>query len=57
MGYVPLNLYILTGDKRFKADFHKQWKRTAIGILITGSICFGALISGAIYLILTIGGL
>ncbi len=56
MGYVIPHIYILTGDKRFKADFEKQIKRDTIGIALTGVACLLLLIGGGIYSILSAGG-
>ncbi len=56
MGYVPPHMYTLTGDEGFKEDFDREQRRTAIGIAITGGLCFLMLIGGTIYSILLIGG-
>lgn len=54
MGYVPPHIYIVTGDKRFKDAFDKEQRRDAIGIAITGILCFSAIMGGFIYCLMTI---
>ncbi len=56
MGYVPPHIYTLTGDKRLKDDFDKEQRGTVIGIAIAGGISLLALIGGAIYSFILIGG-
>ncbi len=56
MGYVVPHIYIQTGDKRYKDDFDKEQRKNVIGIAVSGGISLLALIGGAIYSILLIGG-
>ena len=49
MGFVPPHMYILTGDKRFKADFDKEQRRVVIGTAITGGIGFLSIIGAWVY--------
>ena len=56
MGYVPTHLYIVTGDKRFKADYDKQHKQDVIGIAISGGLSFLAIIGAAVYCFIKLGG-
>lgn len=54
MGYVLPHIYIITGDRKYLNDFHKQQKRDVIGIAVSGIISFMVILSGLIYCLLNI---
>jgi hypothetical protein len=56
MGYVPMHLYLITGDKRFDSDYIKEERFNRRGLIIVSIVSFGSLIGGLLYCLLYING-
>lgn len=55
MGYVPMHMYLVTGDERYRADYERQQRRAVIGLIIMGILSLAPVVVFVVWAIKKFG--